>query len=892
MEEIIKTDAADDQKKFEYKVSVIVPVYNVEQYLRDCLDSLLAQTIDHEQMEVLLINDGSTDNSLAICEEYAELFSVFKVFSKENEGVSSARNLGIRNAKGKYLMYLDSDDMLTPETVKEVTDFFDTVYDKVDLVTYKIQPIKNGVQASLHFRYNYLTKKGVYDLNKFPYITQTTMNVIVKNFIIENPLFDTTLFIHEDQEYINKILKRKGKIGYCNKGEYQWKRNDYSTMATKAFPLYCFESAIDYYEKSFELYEKDLCSYYQAMFIHNMNYKLRDNVLFPYHKGKNEFKAAMERISKLISRVDISLILNHPNIDKFHKYFFLSLRNQPIFPIIYKDNCKLICENEVVLTEKSIEVIIRRIKILNGKTLRIYGSLKSPIFSFIEQPTMHAVVNDTHNMRCELNLSGSSWYKSKTKTNTFWAFIFEYDINSLNSLSFKVEMDGILFNTRFWFAGQSPFSGSIKLQKYILDDHIVEFKQNKFFFTYANDELKCQILNANRQFYSNEINEARKIYISYKEQHKNKIWLYYDNYTVEFDNGYLQFINDFEHVDGINRYYVYDCEFNKIEHLFNKKHYKKLVRFGSLKHKILYLASSKIFTSFIEHFSLSPFVSSEEKNYIDIFNAEIIYLQHGVLHANIPWYYTPEMVEADKVVVSSYFETQNMVERYGYKKDDLIPTGMPRYDRIDKKKLPQNKILFAPSWRDYLIGKFVDSGARRELYDTKLLNSIYYKSTFKFINSDKLNYVLEKYDLYLDLKLHPNFYDTYSHLFSIESDRVALAPNKVDLTNYKVFITDFSSFVFDYAYLSRPIIYFVPDYLEFISGMNRYRELDLPFEKAFGNMFTDPEAVVDEIQRIIQNDFQPDTVFKERMDNFFLPLDNCSEKLYEYLISDEKDNEK
>ena len=120
--------------EFEYRVTVIIPVYNVEPYLKDCLDSLVAQTIPQEDMEVLMINDGSTDGSLEICEQYAEAYENFKVLSQENQGVSAARNNGIRSAKGKYLMYLDGDDTLSEETVENVIDFFDEHYDEVDLV--------------------------------------------------------------------------------------------------------------------------------------------------------------------------------------------------------------------------------------------------------------------------------------------------------------------------------------------------------------------------------------------------------------------------------------------------------------------------------------------------------------------------------------------------------------------------------------------------------------------------------------------------------------------------------------------------------------------------------------------------------------------------------------
>ena len=95
------------------KISVIVPVYNVEQYLPRCIDSILAQTFT--DFELLLIDDGSTDNSSAICDEYARRDSRVSVFHKKNGGVSSARNVGICEAKGEFACFVDSDDWLEPD---------------------------------------------------------------------------------------------------------------------------------------------------------------------------------------------------------------------------------------------------------------------------------------------------------------------------------------------------------------------------------------------------------------------------------------------------------------------------------------------------------------------------------------------------------------------------------------------------------------------------------------------------------------------------------------------------------------------------------------------------------------------------------------------------------
>lgn len=99
-------------------ISVIVPVYNVEKYLRCCVDSILAQTFT--DIEVLLVDDGSTDSSGAICDEYAKKDSRVRVFHKTNGGVSSARNLGLDEALGKWIMFVDSDDKVAPEICEQL----------------------------------------------------------------------------------------------------------------------------------------------------------------------------------------------------------------------------------------------------------------------------------------------------------------------------------------------------------------------------------------------------------------------------------------------------------------------------------------------------------------------------------------------------------------------------------------------------------------------------------------------------------------------------------------------------------------------------------------------------------------------------------------------------
>ena len=99
-------------------ISIIVPVYDVEKYVSDCLDSILNQT--YKDIEVIVIDDGSTDQSGAICDTYKKKDSRIKVFHQENKGLSAAKNAGIENASGKYLMFIDSDDSITADMCEKL----------------------------------------------------------------------------------------------------------------------------------------------------------------------------------------------------------------------------------------------------------------------------------------------------------------------------------------------------------------------------------------------------------------------------------------------------------------------------------------------------------------------------------------------------------------------------------------------------------------------------------------------------------------------------------------------------------------------------------------------------------------------------------------------------
>lgn len=155
-----------------YHISVIIPIYNVLPYLSYCLDSLFKQA--DEMMEVILVNDGSTDDSLSICREYAQRKSNAIVINKDNGGLSDARNVGTKAATGDYIYYLDSDDWLAPDAIKSLYEF-------------AIENDCEIVQGGFYYAYNdhllFDNKhKNPFVLNRHEAMLELIKNDYVKNF--------------------------------------------------------------------------------------------------------------------------------------------------------------------------------------------------------------------------------------------------------------------------------------------------------------------------------------------------------------------------------------------------------------------------------------------------------------------------------------------------------------------------------------------------------------------------------------------------------------------------------------------------------------------------------------------------------------------------------------
>lgn len=197
------------------KLSIIIPVYNVEQYLEKCLQSCLSQDIPHNDYEIIVVNDGSPDGSLAIAERIAKSATNITVISQENGGLSAARNTGMSVAKGDYIWFVDSDDWIETNCLKQLTD---TLYnDKLDALVINGVRVVNGENKKNPPRV--FTDKI---LSGKEYLKGTTVNcaaviTIYKREILSkyNLAFKKGIF-HEDAEFTPRAYYHIERIAIKN----------------------------------------------------------------------------------------------------------------------------------------------------------------------------------------------------------------------------------------------------------------------------------------------------------------------------------------------------------------------------------------------------------------------------------------------------------------------------------------------------------------------------------------------------------------------------------------------------------------------------------------------------------------------------------------------------
>lgn len=309
------------------KISVVVPCYNVSKYLKDCVDSIINALVD--DMEIILVNDGSTDNTLDICNEYKDKYpKIIKVIDKENGGLSDARNKGIEASKGEYIGFIDSDDTVEKDLYKDLIKKIEE--NNADIIVFGENRIftDHTIKVNSGVSNDCCNQEDVKKI--MPYIYPAACNKIYKREFFDKVKFKKGVW-YEDVDFIYRLLPLVNTISCLDGYYYNYYQREGSITYTYNKKLYDFidnlNGLVDYYKNNgfYHEYHDELEYFYvrysYATFIKRLA-KTKDikefnkgvelvinnvNNLFPSYKdnkylvGKKGFY--LKHFGKILSRI-------------------------------------------------------------------------------------------------------------------------------------------------------------------------------------------------------------------------------------------------------------------------------------------------------------------------------------------------------------------------------------------------------------------------------------------------------------------------------------------------------------------------------------------------------------------------------------------------------------
>lgn len=299
------------------KISIIIPVYNVEKYIKRCLDSIINQTL--KELEIICIDDGSTDGSGQILDEYSQNDSRIKVIHKQSEGQGIARNIGLEYATGEYIGFVDSDDWIEPETyecaISKMTEDIDVVFygidivleDSVDEQTQSIQDLKRYYSSCN------TTYIGEVELND-DIIFKSTVNIWNKlykaSIIKENQLYFPDIITSEDIMFFYEYMLLCKKAYYIEKCFYNYFQRAGSLMHTffSKKSLRVKDELLATYHFYRYLNKKNILEKHSQLFIDFFKERLRTSYEYSLEDKKQEtLNTAIDISSKMDSETKGSI---------------------------------------------------------------------------------------------------------------------------------------------------------------------------------------------------------------------------------------------------------------------------------------------------------------------------------------------------------------------------------------------------------------------------------------------------------------------------------------------------------------------------------------------------------------------------------------------------------
>ncbi len=899
----------------EYKISVVTAVYNVEEYLGYMIESIIAQTIGFENVQLVLVDDGSTDRSGEICDQYADRHpDNIVVVRKENGGVSSARNEGLRHAKGEYVNFTDADDMLEENALQLMYDHLRENGEWIDLcaIPFRLFGARNG-SHTLNYRFDAGTR--IVDLQQEYDCIQLSINsTLVKRECFKDRKFDEGLAYAEDAQIVIDILLDQMRYGIVCGTNYLYRKREaedsaidicgsrvhYYNTTVRRFILYVLENAAKR-KGSIPIYVQYTCMY-------DLQWRLKKHPLV--NTGvltKAEEEEYRNLLLTALQYIDDQVIAAQRNIDKSYKMAILLLKekNQSKKELTVDENILRVGVEDVLSIDASDYALVFEFIEISSREMVLEGYVKY----FAEPDGIGVVLKGI----CDGDVFAE--YKAETTSRKEKC---TYCMGQMvtQAIGFKIRIgwqelpDSLELRSYLQYRDHDILCENISFGKFFplagqMINSYCHFSQAGMLLTYSGNGLKITsgvdgktVKRCERMFQREMLSRrdkrvarawiARKIYQVFRHLKKKEIWLISDRLTKADDNGeaFFTYMNTAGKRSGIDTYFVLNKESEDYERLCRAG---KVVCYRSVKHKILSLLCDKMISSQGDEYVFNRFFSMAYL-YKDIrYQQKIVFLQHGVSQNDLSGWLARANKNISLFVTTTRREHQSILDYpYGYDESQVKCTGMPRYDHLYDNADAGRSITFMPTWRKYLTGNLnVDTDLRR--LEKEFGSSVYCRMYQQVFSERRLYEAAEKYHYEIQLMLHPAMPRECLKYFHCD-DRIKILGKgtryKELYANSKLVITDYSSAVFDFAYLRKPVLYYQYDIADFYSGRHIFDKGYFDYERdGFGEVEYTPEALVDRIIEYMQNGCRLKEIYRDRIEKTFPYNDrnNCR-RVYEEIV--------
>ncbi len=883
--------------EYRYIFSIVMAIYNSEPFLRETLDSVVNQYIDEfelpfeEIVQVIMVDDGSTDGTAEIIDEYASQYSNFIPIHKTNGGVASARNEGLKYVEGKYMNFLDSDDVFSGDVLWKVYQFFEENYSRTDIVTIPLH-FFDAVQGA-HWQ-NGKFKGGTRVVDLFNEYTASLMFVnasFFKSNYKDKVEFDGALPCGEDIKYICTILSEKMTLGLVAKPTYFYRRRSVGEesliQSSKKKVSWYFDYFTHLIDWGVEFaYNKwgYIPYYFQNIFVCDIKWRFLNKyeVTALSILGEDEFERYKKVLYNSLKHFDDKIILEQTSIWNEHKYMMLTKKYGYLPEMcVYNDDIRLrfgntlFCWLSGCYTRIDYLEIIENKLVIEGYTmllgladdeaaevmLRIKKSEIDEEICFVPCDIMEQ--RDTNQYKLgEIMFRGISFHGE---------VILEKD-ECKAEISFMCIVRGNeLIKKDIRFSRFTPIGAEYGNSYYIKDGYILTRRRYFLYFEKCRrNEVKIRERKLLKELKtSGKVSDKKAYYVRKMvklfKHFKKKIWLISDRVNQAGDNGEALFCYLCkQNLHDIDVYFVLDEESADYERLSK---IGKVVPYFSHKHKLLHLLADVIISSHADEHVINPFNSyiGPYRNYIA--NQKFVFLQHGIIQNDLSSWLNKYNVPLNGFVTSAQREYDSIISgKYCYDHEQIWLTGLPRYDLLyhDEKRY----ITIMPTWRRHIM--YMQDGIWYP--NNKFMTSSYCQFYNLLLNDNRLLSAAKSLGYKICFLAHPNiqsgieFFEQNEEVFFW---KISKSYREV-FAESEMIITDYSSVAFDFAYLEKPVIYTQFDSEEFFNGEHVCTKGYFDYEHdGFGEIAYNLETTIDLMIEYMKNGCQLKEKYRKRIDEFF-----------------------